>query len=505
MEQWETVFSGLTPAAVKVSPDGKLFRQKSHSMPEYKTVYISKQFDLNRLKRFVVVDTETTGIDCDSERIVQLSAMRFENGKAKEYWDTYVNPGKRIRPEAARVNGITQEMVKDAPRLEEVTESFLEFLKDDPLVGYNIKFDLSFLWCSGIDLITDQEIYDAMLSAYGVFPKRDPRLKDRKLTTVADYYRIDFPAHNSLGDVYATGVVLVKVAEGITGSGLREEPKDLRPLHEKRGIDAVREELKEFEQKSYAEMVDYLLKKYGPAEADYFTDSVSWIKNRNISRTREGLYCHHIDEDVIPTLSDPEIARAHPFRHQKKDRLLYCNLLEHLLLHVRIGRDRFWKNHESLDDPSLFAEFITHGVAQISKDLNDMYQNECGGSGWRDRCYAEIEPFYEDYVQLQKNFQTYLLEHYEQPEYPITPEAGNAVIDENDNLWTVVKCTSKSAYLRYGKDQIRVPLTKFLKSDLSVEEAIEEVRRILSETGEGRNEAVYEDIEVQSGSVSEEC
>ncbi len=258
MKKRNQTWKGIPVQRPLISETMELSRQPLSEMPAFKTVYISKQFDIQRLNRFTVVDTETTGLDCETDRIVQLSAIRYVNGKPAEAWDSYVNPKRPISRGALEPHGITADMVRDAPLLEEVTESFLEFLGEDPVAGYNIKFDLQFLWCSGIDLITDQEIYDAMLSSYGVFPRHDRRLPKRNLVTVASYYGIDFPAHDSLGDVYATGEVLVRIAEAITGDKIGEG-KDLRPLHEKIGTDHCRKELRAFSEMSYDAMVEILL------------------------------------------------------------------------------------------------------------------------------------------------------------------------------------------------------------------------------------------------------
>lgn len=50
---------------------------------------------------------------------------------------------------------------------------------------------------------------------------------------------------------------------------------------------------------NYDEFVSYLLKKYGPAKYDYFTNATCKTKSKRISRTKEGLFCHHIDEDNL--------------------------------------------------------------------------------------------------------------------------------------------------------------------------------------------------------------
>ena len=200
-----------------------LKRKRKYTMPEYKTVYINERFRPERsLKEFIAFDTETTGLDPEKDRIIQLSAVRFKDMKPCETWNTYLNPGCPLSPEAAAVNGITEDMVKDAPAIEEVTSDFLNFIGKCPVAGYNVGFDLAFLWCSGIDLIASRRIYDAMLSAYGPFPKGS--LADRKLVTLAAYYGIEFRAHDSLGDSIAAGEALLKIADDVIHGRVHREP-----------------------------------------------------------------------------------------------------------------------------------------------------------------------------------------------------------------------------------------------------------------------------------------
>ena len=191
-------------------------RKHRFTMPEIRHGFISSRFRSERyLKSFVAFDTETTGLNPERDRIIQLSALRYVNGKPEEMWNTYINPQRKISAGASAVNGITDEMVSDCPVFSQYAESFQKFVGKDHLVGYNVDFDLSFLWCSGLDLIHGHVIYDCMLTAYGALPKGT--LPNRKLTTLAAYYGIDFNAHDSLGDTYATAEVFLKVIETITG------------------------------------------------------------------------------------------------------------------------------------------------------------------------------------------------------------------------------------------------------------------------------------------------
>lgn len=173
-------------------------------------------------------------------------------------------------------------------------------------------------------------------------------------------------------------------------------------------------ELKLEEKMSYRDQVAYLLKKYGEARYDYFLDDVSWIRSQYVSRTKEGLFCHHIDEYDIPTLSDLSVAKKHSFVHQKADHLVYCNYMEHLLLHMKTGYDRFLRNHDCLNDPSLFAEFLTHGVVMITHEFNTLLADDGSESLWQERCFDACRKYIHDYPELLSDFQKKIISLYEE-------------------------------------------------------------------------------------------
>lgn len=93
----------------------------------------------------IVLDTETTGLDYTRERIIEFAAVRLENGKIKDEFQTLINPHQHIRKSSMAVHGITEEMVQDAPTEEEALPKILEFIGDYPIVAHNVIFDYSFL------------------------------------------------------------------------------------------------------------------------------------------------------------------------------------------------------------------------------------------------------------------------------------------------------------------------------------------------------------------------
>lgn len=94
---------------------------------------------------FIAFDLETTGIQPKTDAVVEIGAVRFENGKPAGTFSTLINPGRPIPPEASAVNGITDEMVADQPGIETVLTELAEFCGDLPLVAHNAPFDFKFL------------------------------------------------------------------------------------------------------------------------------------------------------------------------------------------------------------------------------------------------------------------------------------------------------------------------------------------------------------------------
>ncbi len=162
----------------------------------------------------VVFDTETTGLSSRSDEMVQFSAC---DGDGNILINTYLRPTKHTEwPGAEAVNGISPEMVKDAPTLEEVADQIKEVLSSAKLlIGYNIGFDLGFvssIWQPSKDL----KMVDVMLDfarEYGEWNDYFGDYKWQKLTTAARYYHYEFKAHDSMNDVFATLYVYQRMQE----------------------------------------------------------------------------------------------------------------------------------------------------------------------------------------------------------------------------------------------------------------------------------------------------
>lgn len=141
---------------------------------------------------------------------------------------------------------------------------------------------------------------------------------------------------------------------------------------------------------SYQDIVSTLLKKYGSAKHNYFKDTNCTMKNPQVTRTSEGLCCHHIDEDKAIMLCNSKFAAANPYEYQRANRLVYCNLLEHLLLHVKIA--------EKATENELLG--IGGAINYICKDLNDIYSGKEFKEAWRRNIADKVKEDFDDYIVI---------------------------------------------------------------------------------------------------------
>ena len=97
--------------------------------------------------RQIVLDTETTGLDpLQGHRIIEIGAVELINRRLTgNNFHIYLNPDRPIDSEAIAVHGITNQFLKDKPRMTDVAEQFLVYLGDAELIIHNAKFDIGFI------------------------------------------------------------------------------------------------------------------------------------------------------------------------------------------------------------------------------------------------------------------------------------------------------------------------------------------------------------------------
>lgn len=175
--------------------------------------------DVIKSRDFVVLDTETTGLNEGSE-IVSIAII---NSDGQTLLDTLVHAARPIPPDATRIHGITNEMVKDVQGLP--VDTIYNLLKGRKVIVYNAEYDMSMLYRSvratGLKDVDWEMLADwhcAMLhfaEIYGEWNDYHGNYRWQKLSTACGYYSIPVVgAHGALADCLMTLAVCQKMAEG---------------------------------------------------------------------------------------------------------------------------------------------------------------------------------------------------------------------------------------------------------------------------------------------------
>ncbi len=153
------------------------------------------------VKDYVVFDLETTGINQERDAIIEISAIKVSGSVVQGNYSTLVNPRRYIPAGATAVNGITDEMVADAPDIEVAIAGFIEFIGNDILVGHNIHtFDTNFAYDAAF-MSLGKEMNNDYIDTLYMARKCLPQLSHHKLTDVSKHFRIETKgAHRALND-----------------------------------------------------------------------------------------------------------------------------------------------------------------------------------------------------------------------------------------------------------------------------------------------------------------
>lgn len=143
----------------------------------------------------IVLDTETTGLDYTKERMVEFAAVRLENGKIKDEFQTLINPEQHIRKSSIAIHGITPEMVEDAPTEAEAMPKIMEFIQDYPIVAHNAIFDYSFL-NEASKRVFGKEIENPRIDSQQMFKEIYPDLDSHGLEALTTRFNVELTNHH---------------------------------------------------------------------------------------------------------------------------------------------------------------------------------------------------------------------------------------------------------------------------------------------------------------------
>ncbi len=143
----------------------------------------------------IVLDTETTGLDYTKEKMVEFAAVRLENGKIKDEFQTLINPEQHIRKSSIAIHGITADMVADAPTEAEIMPKILEFIGDYPIVAHNAIFDYTFLNEASLRT-TGKELTNSRIDTQQMFKEIYPDLDSHGLEALTKRFHVELNNHH---------------------------------------------------------------------------------------------------------------------------------------------------------------------------------------------------------------------------------------------------------------------------------------------------------------------
>jgi len=139
--------------------------------------------------QFIAFDLETTGTVPGADSIAEIGAIRFKDGVIDSVYVTLIDPLRPMPPGASAVNGLTDDMLKGQPTIEQVLPSFAEFCGDDLMVAHNAPFDCQFL----VNAIKKFELpapRGIVLDSLPIARKVLPGLPNYKLGTLIQHLKI---------------------------------------------------------------------------------------------------------------------------------------------------------------------------------------------------------------------------------------------------------------------------------------------------------------------------
>jgi DNA polymerase-3 subunit epsilon len=171
---------------------------------------------------YTVFDTETTGLEpAEGDEIIAIGAVRIVNGRLlrHEVFDRLIDPRRSVSAAARHIHGITADMLRGQPTIDEVLPAFARFAEETVLVGHNVSFDLAFLRLkqaqTGVALT--QPVLDTLLLSAAAHPDHD----EHTMEAIAARLGVDVVGrHSALGDALVTGEIFIRLLRILRQQGI---------------------------------------------------------------------------------------------------------------------------------------------------------------------------------------------------------------------------------------------------------------------------------------------
>ena len=222
--------------SVQAFPDARSALKKAKSIiPDFKIIYgceiyyvddsaniITGNYGIPVEGSVVCFDLETTGLDSENDRIIEIGACLYEDGQITNVFNTFVDPGMDIPSRITEITGITNDMVLGAPKEEEAVTKFVDFCKGLPLVAHNASFDMSFVKaaCSRIESLKEQSF--TYIDTLALSQSLLSDLPKHRLDSLTKHFKLpSFNHHRASDDAIALARIYDKLIEILEKEGFK--------------------------------------------------------------------------------------------------------------------------------------------------------------------------------------------------------------------------------------------------------------------------------------------
>ncbi len=168
---------------------------------------------------YVVFDIETTGLSPRYNKIIEIGAVKIKNGKIQDTFSEFINPEVPIPYTITKLTSITDQMVMEAPTIDEILPKFMEYVGDAILVAHNASFDTGFIkeFCKQLDIPFDSTIMDTMTLAHVLIPELGKYTLDR----LCKQFNVSLEHHHrACDDAAATAEIFLKMLKMVHDKGV---------------------------------------------------------------------------------------------------------------------------------------------------------------------------------------------------------------------------------------------------------------------------------------------
>ncbi|MFP7169161.1 PolC-type DNA polymerase III [Terribacillus sp. FSL K6-0262] len=248
--------------------------------------YNSKDIDLEDAT-YIVFDVETTGLSASYDKIIELAAVKFRDGEIVDRFERFANPHQKLSQTIIDLTGITDDMLVDAPEIEDVLNDFRDWMGDDVLVAHNASFDMGFL-NQGFKRIGLEKASNAVIDTLELARFLFPQLKNHRLNTLCKFLDIELTQHHrAIYDTEATGYLLWRLLK----EAFKKEIKNHNQLNDYMGEGNAYQRSRPYHCTIYVQNevgLKNMYKLVSMSHVDYFY-RVPRIPRSKLEQHREGL------------------------------------------------------------------------------------------------------------------------------------------------------------------------------------------------------------------------